>query len=428
MRRRDVIAVLGGAALWPLAARAQLTANEMSVVGVLWHAGSAEQEDVYLSVLLKAFQDLGHVEGQNIRFEHRFPAEQPDRFVPLARELVEAKCDAIIAGTTLGTIALKKLTNSIPIVFVLTVDPVGAGFVDSLARPGGNLTGLSLMAIDLSGKRLGLLKEAVPKLSRVAFLVDRTDPLRERGIKVNQAAAAALGLSFMSAEIDEAEDIEPVFAKISRDGADGVAWATGSLMFVERARMCAAALGHKLPAVAAIAEEVPSGLLMSYGQDYPEFFRRAAALTDKISQRIKTCRSPRGTANAVQAGPQSQGCDDAWPYLSARTPCTCGRRVGIGVSQEVFLFGFRRTPHFPGRPFLSSGFCVLGGCIIHYPFNLSPWKRMMGWLPPKLVRGRCSTSTSRSWAIVVGFGASFCQRLDLSWSRRRRPRLVVRCY
>lgn len=257
MRRRDVIVVLGGAAFWPLAARAQLSANKLSVVGVLWHAGSAEQEDVYLSVLRKAFHDLGYVEGQNIRFEQRFPAEQPDRFAPLAHELIEAKCDAIIAVTTLGTIALKKLTNSIPIVFVLTADPVGAGFVDSLARPGGNLTGLSLMAIDLSGKRLGLLKEAVPKLSRVAFLVDRTDPLRERGIKVNQAAAAALGLSFMSAEIDEAEDIEPVFAKISRDGADGVAWATGSLMFVERARMGAAALAHKLPAMAAIAEEVP---------------------------------------------------------------------------------------------------------------------------------------------------------------------------
>ena len=292
MRRRDVIVVLGGAALWPLAARAQLSANKLSVVGVLWHAGSAEQEDVYLSVLRKAFHDLDYVEGQNIRFEQRFPAEQPDRFAPLAHELIEAKCDAIIAVTTLGTIALKKLTNSIPIVFVLTADPVGAGFVDSLARPGGNLTGLSLMAIDLSGKRLGLLKEAVPKLSRVAFLVDRTDPLRERGIKVNQAAAAALGLSFMSAEIDEAEDIEPVFAKISRDGADGVAWATGSLMFVERARMGAAALAHELPAMAAIAEEVPSGVLMSYGQDYPEFFRRAAALTDKIFKGSKPADLP----------------------------------------------------------------------------------------------------------------------------------------
>ena len=251
---------------------------------MLWHAGSAEQEDVYLSVLRKAFHDLGYVEGQNIRFEHRFPAEQPDRFAPLARELIEAKCDAIIAVTTLGTIALKKLTNSIPIVFVLTADPVGAGFVDSLARPGGNLTGLSLLAIDLSGKRLGLLKEAVPKLSRVAFLVDRTDPLRERGIKVNQAAAAALGLSFMSAEIDEADALNRSSPKSVVTEPTASLGRRADLMFVERARMGAAALAHKLPAMAAIAEEVPSGLLMSYGQDYPDFFRRAAAFDQQIFQ------------------------------------------------------------------------------------------------------------------------------------------------
>ena len=136
---------------------------------MLWHAGSAEEEDVYLSVLRKAFNDLGYIEGKNIQLEHRFPAENPDRFRTLARELVESKPDAIIAVTVLGAAELKKLTSTIPIVFILVADPVGFGFVESLARPGDNATGLSLMAIDLSGKRLALLKEAVPNLSRVAI-------------------------------------------------------------------------------------------------------------------------------------------------------------------------------------------------------------------------------------------------------------------
>jgi putative ABC transport system substrate-binding protein len=280
--RRKFIAALGGGAAWPLGARAQQSAKKIPVVGVLWHAGSAEQEDVYLSVLRKAFSDLGYIEGKNIQLEHRFPAEQPDRFRTLARELIESRADAIIAVTTLGAVELKKLTSSIPIVFVLVADPVGFGLIESLGRPGGNATGLSLMTNDLSGKRLELLKEAVPRLSRVALLVDRTDAFKERTIKANQAAAEALGISLRSAEIRSADDIEPVFAKIAQEGADGVAWGGGGLLFIERARMGAAALTHRLPALVTVAEEVPYGLLMSYGQDLPDFFRRAAGYVDKI--------------------------------------------------------------------------------------------------------------------------------------------------
>ena len=153
MRRRQFITLIG-AAVWPLAVRAQQSSNKIPVVGVLWHAGSAEEEDVYLSVLVKAFNDLGYAEGKNIHLDHRFPAENPERFRVLARELVEAKPDVIIAVTWLGASELKKATDSIPTVFVLASDPVGFGFVQSLAHPGGNMTGPSLMAIDLSGKRL----------------------------------------------------------------------------------------------------------------------------------------------------------------------------------------------------------------------------------------------------------------------------------
>ena len=246
MKRRDFITLIGGAAAgWPIAARAQQR-KDASTVGVLWHAGSAEEEDVYLSVLVKAFNDLGYVEGKNIHLDHRFPAENPDRFQTLAQELIDAKPDAIIAVTVLGAVALRKLTNTIPIVFVLVPDPIGSGLVESLARPGGNATGLSLMLIDLSGKRLELLKEAIPNLSRVALLVDPTFTAKERTIRVNQTAAEPLGISLWSAEISAPDEIEPVFFKIAQDRADAVMRVSGSMLFNERARVGAAALAHRL--------------------------------------------------------------------------------------------------------------------------------------------------------------------------------------
>jgi len=184
MRRRQFIELIGGAAAtWPLAARAQQSTNKVPLVGVLWHAGSAEEEDVWLSVLVKAFNDLGYVEGKNIHLDHRFPAEKPERFRTLAQELVDEKPDVVIAVTWLGASELKKATDTIPTVFVVVNDPVGFGFAQSLGHPGGNMTGPSLMTIDLSGKRLSLLKEAVPNLSRVALLTDVTDTFRERTIK-----------------------------------------------------------------------------------------------------------------------------------------------------------------------------------------------------------------------------------------------------
>jgi len=251
---------------------------------VLWHAGSAEEEDVYLSVLVKAFNDLGYVEGKNIRLEHRFPAENPEQFRKLGQELVDAHPAVLMAITSFGAVTLKKLTSSIPIVFVFVPDPLGFGLVNSLARPGGNATGPSLMAVDLSGKRLELLKQVVPGLSRVALLTDpKTDPSRERTIKNHQAAAEALGVTLWNEDIAGPEDVEPVFAKIADDHADGVVRGTsGGLFFNLRARIGAAALAHKLPVMAYIAEEVPSGYLMSYGQDLPDFVHRAVAYADRI--------------------------------------------------------------------------------------------------------------------------------------------------
>jgi len=294
MKRRQFIKLVGGAAAaWPLSARAQQSSSRIPVVGVLWHAGSAEEEDVYLSVLVKAFNDLGYVEGKNIHLDHRFPAENPDRFRTLARELVDEKPEVIIAVTARGAVELKKATDSIPIVFVIVADPVGFGLVESLAHPGGNTTGLSLMAIDLSGKLLSLLKDAVPNLSRVALLFDPTNPFKQRTIKSFEGAAQALGVSLSSAEISKPDDIEPVFDKIAQEHADGVVIPNGSSMvFNERARIGAALIAHRLPALGQSAESAPHGLLMSYGQDFPDFFRRAAAYVDKLLKGAKPADLP----------------------------------------------------------------------------------------------------------------------------------------
>jgi putative tryptophan/tyrosine transport system substrate-binding protein len=210
----------------------------------------------------------------------------------LARELVEAKPDVIIAVTWLGASELKKATDNIPTVFVLVNDPVGFGFVQSLAHPGGNMTGPSLMAIDLSGKRLELLKEAVPNLSRVAVLTDVTDPFRDRIVKAYQTSGERLGISLWPVLISKPDDIEPVFAKIAEDHANGVVRGTGSMMFVQRGRIGAAALARGLPIMSYIAEEVPYGHLMSYGQDLPDFFRRAVTYTDKILKGAKPADLP----------------------------------------------------------------------------------------------------------------------------------------
>ena len=292
VRRRDFITLVGGAAAgWPLAARAQQS-KDTPIVGVLWHAGSAEEEDVYLSVLVKAFNDLGYVEGKNIYLDHRFPAENPERFQILAQELVDEKPAVIIAVTWLGASELKKATDTIPTVFVLVADPVSFGFVQSLGHPGGNMTGLSLMQIDLSGKRLSLLKEAVPNLSRVALLTDVTDQYRDRSVKAYQTSGEQLGIALMPVLISKPDDIEPLFAKIAEDHANGVVRGIGSIMFVERARIGAAALAHRLPMISTIAEEVPSGPLMSYGQDFPDFFRRAVSYVDKILKGAKPADLP----------------------------------------------------------------------------------------------------------------------------------------
>ena len=211
MRRREFLTLLGGtAAAWPLSSRAQQR-KAMPRVGVLWHAANAREEAEYLGALTKAFHELGYVEGKNIELDHRFPAEQPERFRTLAQELVESKVDVIVAVTGLGAKAAKQATGTIPIVLVADPDPVGNGFAESLARPGGNVTGLSLMASDTSGKRLALFKETVPKLARVAVVLDPRDPFSKASGVAYERAAKALGFSMQIFDVTTPDDIEQAF-------------------------------------------------------------------------------------------------------------------------------------------------------------------------------------------------------------------------
>jgi len=176
MRRRKFITILGGAAAWPLAARAQPT-KKIPKVGVLWHAGSAEEEAIYLGALKQGFNDLGYIDGKTIALEHRFPNEQPERFASLAVELAALPVDVLVAVTPLAALAAQRATTTIPIVFILVPEPVESKLVNSFAHPGGNITGYTQIAVELSSKRVQLLKEAFPRMSRVALLVNANSQL-----------------------------------------------------------------------------------------------------------------------------------------------------------------------------------------------------------------------------------------------------------
>jgi putative ABC transport system substrate-binding protein len=289
MRRREFITLAGGAvAAWSVVAQAQQP-KKMPRIGVLWHAANADEEDVYLKVLTKAFNDLGYVEGKNIALIHRFPAEQPEQFRALARELVESKVDVLIAVTEFGAREIKLATTTIPTVVVLSADPVRVKLVESLARPGGNVTGLSLMNSDLSAKRLGLFKEIVPNLSRLAII---TDEGTATSVPAYLDAAKTLGLNLRQISVTTPQSIDDAFAEVARDGLEG-ALVTGSRLFNARARIGALALAHRIPTQSVIGEITrEDGVLFSYGQDFPDFFRKAVSYADKILKGTKPSDLP----------------------------------------------------------------------------------------------------------------------------------------
>jgi ABC-type uncharacterized transport system substrate-binding protein len=282
MKRREFITLLGGVAAWPLAARAQ-QARKMPRVGVLWHAGSVEEEAIYLGAFLDGLKAVGYVEGKTIALEHRFPNEIPERFVSLATELAALKPDVLVAVTRPAAVAAQRATTTIPTVFIVVPDPVGTKLVSSLARPGGNITGLTHIAVELSAKRLAFFKEAFPGASRAALMVNASDPLGMRRYSdESHAAAAALGMIVQPVEVRSLADFEAAFDKIVAQRLDGVLVPADGLFYQGRVQLAQSALQRRLPLVVYSRETLEAGALMSYGADQRAIFRRAAVYVDKI--------------------------------------------------------------------------------------------------------------------------------------------------
>ncbi len=285
MRRRQFIAGLGAMTAWPLAVAAQLTAR-VRRVGFLWHAGSADEEATYLAAFRQGLADLGYVEGRNIAVEHRFPAEIPERFNSMAEELVRLNPDMLLAAGQPPALALQRATSTIPIVFVAAYDPIGVGLVSNLARPTSNITGLSLP--DLIGKRLEIFKEALPDLSRVAVLVNASNPSYvRRYAEALDVEARNAGLVVQPLEVKGADDLERAFSMIAPAPGTGVAAAADVMFYVERKRIVELALARRLPAVFHNEEFVRSGGFMSYGASVTAVFRHAAVYVDKILKGAK---------------------------------------------------------------------------------------------------------------------------------------------
>jgi putative tryptophan/tyrosine transport system substrate-binding protein len=291
--RREFIVTLGGAAAaWPLAARAQ-PAGKIPRIGVLWHAGSEEEEAPYLNAFRQGLNDLGYVEPKNIALENRFAAEQYERFDGLAAELVRLKVDVLVAVTQPAALAAQRATTTMPIVFILVADPVSSKLVKSLAHPGGNITGLSQLAFDMSAKRVELLKKMVPSLSRIALLVNPSDSnVTRRTLDESRMAADHLSVTLEQVEARAPSDIEKAFSVIVQSKFDGVVVTSDPMLFNERRRIGEWAIARGLPTMMFNGEMPKSGGLMSYSANNPALFRRAAALAVKILQGAKPADLP----------------------------------------------------------------------------------------------------------------------------------------
>ena len=294
MNRRGFISIIAGTAGYafskPHLARSQ-SLRSRPRVGMLWHAGSAEEESVYLAEFRQGLLDLGYVEGQNITVEHRFPAEKPELFQSMAKELVDLNPDVLVAAGQPPALALQRATTSIPIVFVAAFDPIGVGLVTNLARPDGNVTGLSLP--DLIGKRLELFRQALPSLSRIAVLINTSNQsYAQRYTKSVQQDGQNLGVSIQAVEISGPGDIERAFSTINPDAGTGLAAAADVMFYNERKRIAALALNNRLPSIFHNEEFVKVGGLLSYGANVPAIFRRSAAYLDKIIKGAKPNELP----------------------------------------------------------------------------------------------------------------------------------------
>ena len=280
--RRDLLAALGGAAAaWPLAARAQQRA--LPVIGLI--GADPMSWGPWTAAFAARLRELGWIEGRTVAIEYRWTEGRPERPAEFAAEFARLNPDVIVTNSSSAP-TVKQATSTIPIVFVLGNDPLGSGLVANLARPGGNVTGLSIQQPDIAGKRLQLLSEVVPRLRRLAVIADANFPEGVREIGEVHAAARTLGLEVTTHEIRRPEDIAPAFEAI-RDRADALYVVVNALFNANRTRIITLALIARLPMILNTRDFVQAGGLISYGPAYPAVFRRAAEYVDKILRGAK---------------------------------------------------------------------------------------------------------------------------------------------
>ena len=284
MRRREFIAALGGAAAWPLAARAQQA--PVPLVGILL-VSTATANARLLDAFRSGMLELGYVEGRNIRYEYRFADGYLDRLPDLAIDLVRLKPDVIVSAPLPSHIALRQATSTIPIVMANGADPVGFGLVTSLSHPGGNVTGLANFAEVLAAKQIDLLRELIPRLSRIGVLINVTNPLHVPQLRETTAAAAASGIDLMPLEIRSPDELGPAFEALVKDHVEALAVPPDTVFNNFRGRIAELAATMRMPAIYGFREHVEDGGLMSYGPDNRVNYRRAAAYVDKILKGAK---------------------------------------------------------------------------------------------------------------------------------------------
>jgi len=281
VKRRDVITLLGGAASWPLAARAQPKPPTIGFLGTATPAVWKRWTDAFVQRL----RELGWIDGRTVAIEFRWAEGRPERFADIAAEFVQLKVNAIVTSGA-ALLAVKQATSDIPTVFAVAVDPLGSGLVASLARPGGNVTGLSLQSTELASKRLELLRDVVAGFRRLAVMANAgyPDAMREAGEV--QTLARRFGLEVDVREIRRGEDIVATFEAI-KDRADALYIPPDPLTDGNRVRINILALTARLPTIYGFREFVEAGGLISYGPNYPDLFRRAGDIVDKILRGAK---------------------------------------------------------------------------------------------------------------------------------------------
>lgn len=299
MKRREFITLCGGAVAWPVSARAQQAL--MPVIGFL-NAASAETYAPQVEAFLDGLREAGYVDGRNVTIEYRWAQDQNDHLPSLAADLVGRQVAVIAATSTPAALAAKSATQTIPIVFESAADPVQLGLVESLSRPGGNVTGVTQLNVEVAPKRLEILHELIPAASVMAFLVDPSEPaVAESTANQMKAAAATLGLKLHVLDASSESDFDAVFARVSQLRASALVISAGTAIFASRSgRLGALATQHGVPAVGANHGFVRGGGLMSYGADIIEAYRLTGGYVGRVLKGEKTADLPVQQATKIE--------------------------------------------------------------------------------------------------------------------------------